>query len=182
MPAKADAAQGSRTAPARKKRRRPRRPSMRPRPGWPACRRAIARRRRSRRGKEAAGACEAELQNAMQELNRERTLLDKGASTVAGLRRCQRPSTTACRRRSARPRPRRKMMEAGYRPEEIAEAEGRPGPLQAQLRLAAGRHAAGRDRRSRGQSRRAARRRSTRSTSSATSGPSMRRSRRSSKC
>jgi membrane fusion protein YbhG len=58
----------------------------------------------------------AEMQNAYQELTRERTLLNKGATTIEGY------ATAAAKT---------KMMEAGYRPEEVAEAEAALASFQA---------------------------------------------------
>ncbi|HJS07030.1 MAG TPA: efflux RND transporter periplasmic adaptor subunit, partial [Pirellulales bacterium] len=72
----------------------------------------------------------AEMQNAYQELTRERTLLQKGATTVevyeaasARHNRLQAQAAAAAAKT--------KMMEAGYRPEEVAEAEAQLASFQA---------------------------------------------------
>jgi multidrug resistance efflux pump len=72
----------------------------------------------------------AEMQNAYQELARERTLLDKGATTVekydAAVARHSRLQAQA-----AAAAAKTKMMEAGYRPEEVAETEAQLASFQA---------------------------------------------------
>jgi multidrug resistance efflux pump len=72
----------------------------------------------------------ADMQNAYQELSRERTLLQKGATTVeeyeaavAKHNRLQAQAAAAAAKT--------KMMEAGYRPEEVAEAEAQLASFQA---------------------------------------------------
>jgi len=76
----------------------------------------------------------AEMQNAYQELTRERTLLNKGATTIeayeahlAKHNRLQAQAAAAAAKTS--------MMEAGYRPEEVAEAEAELARYQADYDL-----------------------------------------------
>jgi membrane fusion protein YbhG len=80
------------------------------------------------------GALQADLQNALQELNRERSLLAKGASTVAGYDAAYaRYGRLEGQVNSANAKS--KMMESGYRVEEIAESAADLARLQANYDL-----------------------------------------------
>lgn len=77
---------------------------------------------------------QADLENARLELNRERTLLDKGASTMANYDAAvSRHSRLQAQVNSAAANLR--MMEAGYRVEDIAETVAQMAQLQANLDL-----------------------------------------------
>jgi multidrug resistance efflux pump len=79
-------------------------------------------------------AVEAQLENARQELNRERALLGRGATTVeiydAAVAKHSRLQAEV-----AAASAKSKMMEAGYRPEEVAEAEAELARFQANYDL-----------------------------------------------
>src|SRR5262245_38488092 len=64
----------------------------------------------------------AEMQNAYQEMTRERTLLNKGATTVEAYE-ASVAKHNRLQAQAAAAAAKTKMMEAGYRPEEVAEAE-----------------------------------------------------------
>ncbi len=79
-------------------------------------------------------AIEADLQNAQQELNRERSLMSKGASTVQNYDAANaRHSRLLAQMQAATAK--LKMMESGYRPEEIAESNAEVARLQANYDL-----------------------------------------------
>jgi HlyD family secretion protein len=79
-------------------------------------------------------ALDAQLQNAMQELNRERNLLAKGASTLQAYDAANaRHSRLQAEANAASAKS--KMMESGYRPEEIAESKADLARLQANYEL-----------------------------------------------
>jgi len=72
----------------------------------------------------------AEMQNAYQELTRERTLLNKGATTIEGYETAV-AKHGRLQAQAAAAAAKTKMMEAGYRPEEVAEAEAALASFQA---------------------------------------------------
>ncbi len=72
----------------------------------------------------------AEMQNAYQELTRERTLLNKGATTVEAYEAAA-AKHNRLQAQAAAAAAKTKMMEAGYRPEEVAEAEAQLASFQA---------------------------------------------------
>jgi HlyD family secretion protein len=79
-------------------------------------------------------ALDAQLQNAMQELNRERNLLARGASTLQAYDAANaRHSRLQAEVNAASAKA--KMMESGYRPEEIAESKADLARLQANYDL-----------------------------------------------
>lgn len=79
-------------------------------------------------------ALDAELQNAQQELNRERTLLAKNASTMQAYDAANSRYQKLLAQASAASA-KAKMMESGYRPEEIAESKADVARLQANYDL-----------------------------------------------
>ena len=79
-------------------------------------------------------ALEAEQQNALQELNRERALLERGASTTQRYDSAQ-SLYSKLQAQVAAASAKSKMMQAGYRPEEIAESKADLARLQANYDL-----------------------------------------------
>jgi HlyD family secretion protein len=79
-------------------------------------------------------ALDAEFQNAQQELNRERSLLAKGASTMQQYDAANARYTKLLAQVSAA-NAKTKMMESGYRAEEIAESKAEVARLQANYDL-----------------------------------------------
>jgi multidrug resistance efflux pump len=75
-------------------------------------------------------ALDAEFQNSQQELNRERSLLTKGASTMQQYDAANAKYTRLLAQVSAASA-KTKMMESGYRTEEVAEAKAEVARLQA---------------------------------------------------
>ncbi len=71
-----------------------------------------------------------EMQNAYQELTRERTLLNKGATTVEAYESAA-AKHSRLQAQAAAAAAKTKMMESGYRPEEVAEAEAQLASFQA---------------------------------------------------
>jgi multidrug resistance efflux pump len=76
----------------------------------------------------------AEMQNAYQELTRERTLMNKGATTVEAYEAAA-AKHNRLQAQAAAAGAKTKMMEAGYRPEEVAEAEAQLASFQAAFDL-----------------------------------------------
>jgi multidrug resistance efflux pump len=72
----------------------------------------------------------AEMQNAYQELNRERALLNKGATTIEAYETAS-TKHNRLQAQAAAAAAKTKMMESGYRPEEVAEAEAQLASFQA---------------------------------------------------
>jgi HlyD family secretion protein len=79
-------------------------------------------------------ALEAELQNALQELNRERTLLERGASTTQRYDAAQ-SLYSKLQAQVAAAGAKSKMIQTGYRTEEIAESKADLARLQANYDL-----------------------------------------------
>jgi len=79
-------------------------------------------------------AVDADLQNAQQELNRERNLMAKGATTLQNYEAASARYGKLLGQFNAAAA-KAKMMETGYRPEEIAEAKAEVARLQANLDL-----------------------------------------------
>ncbi len=75
-----------------------------------------------------------EMQNAYQELTRERTLLNKGATTIEAYETAV-AKHNRLQAQAAAAAAKTKMMEAGYRPEEVAESEAALASFQAALDL-----------------------------------------------
>jgi multidrug resistance efflux pump len=70
------------------------------------------------------------MQNAYQELNRERALLNKGATTIEAYETAS-TKHNRLQAQAAAAAAKTKMMESGYRPEEVAEAEAQLASFQA---------------------------------------------------
>jgi HlyD family secretion protein len=79
-------------------------------------------------------ALDADLQNALQELNRERTLLARNASTMQAYDTAH-TRYTRLQAQVGAATAKARMMESGYRPEEVAEAKADVARLQANYEL-----------------------------------------------